>query len=306
MSRDKTAQPMLCAQKAKFTDVVFPAYVSTKLDGIRFFVKDGIVWSKSMKAPIPNREVQEMYGHTFFDGLDGEGIVGPPNLREATYRNSFSVIMSEGKSIENLVFYAFDDWSAPGDFRDRQLALARRLPQTERFHLVEQDLVTSLDDLVALYERRLNEGYEGLVTRSPHGPYKFGRSTIKENWAIKLKPKETSEARITGWFEGTRNDNESRIIEGTGLAVRGYSQANMTLADTLGGFEVIDINTGVDFKVGGGTAMTAEFRKRMWELIKRDPDKVRGAIIRYSFFPIGIKERPRHPQMDGFRDTLDI
>lgn len=296
---------MLCAQNAKFTDVVFPAYVSTKLDGIRFFVKDGIVWSKSMKKPIPNREVQELYGHSFFDGLDGEGIVGPPNLREMTYRNSHSVIMSEGKSIENLKFYAFDDWSAPGNFQNRQLALARRLPNTDKFHLVEQDLVNNLDELRALYARRLDEGYEGLVTRSPNGPYKFGRSTIRENWALKHKPKETSEARITGWYELMHNNNDARTLA-TGLQVRGYSQGNLVPGDTLGGFDVVDIYSEVDFRLGGGSAMTDKFRKETWELIKTNPEKVRDRIVRYSFFPIGIKERPRHPQMDGFRDTSDI
>lgn len=305
MSEVKEAQPMLCAQKAKFTDVAFPAYVSTKLDGIRLFVKDGIVWSKSMKKPIPNREIQEMYGHSFFDGLDGEGIVGPPNLRETTYRTSHSVIMSEGKSIENLVFYAFDDWKAPGGFQHRQLALARRLPQTEKFHLVEQVLVNSLEELQALYASRLDEGYEGLVTRCPNGPYKFGRSTLKENWAIKLKPKETSEARIVGWYELMHNNNDSRVLA-TGLSARGYSQENLVPGDTLGGFDVVDIHTGVDFRLGGGTAMTEKFRKEVWELIKASPEKVRDRIVRYSYFPIGIKERPRHPQMDGFRDTTDI
>lgn len=301
----KDPQPMLCAQKAKFTDVRYPADVSTKLDGIRFFVKDGIVWSKSMKQPIPNREIQEVYGHSFFDGLDGEGIVGAPNLRELTYRNSYSVIMSEGKSIENLVFYAFDDWTAPGGFQQRQLALARRLPQTDRFHLVEQTRVDNMDQLVALYHKRLDEGYEGLVTRSPDGPYKFGRSTISENWAIKLKPRETGEAMITGWYELMHNMNDARTLA-TGLQVRGYSQDNLVPGDTLGGFNVIDINSGVEFNVGGGSAMTDKFRKEMWERIKREPHTVKGQIIRYNFFPIGVKDRPRHPQMDGFRHPIDI
>jgi DNA ligase 1 len=54
--------------------IQFPYLVSPKIDGLRALVKDGVVYSKTMK-PIPTRRVQELFGH--LHGADAELTVGP-------------------------------------------------------------------------------------------------------------------------------------------------------------------------------------------------------------------------------------
>jgi DNA ligase-1 len=50
------------------------------------------------------------------------------------------------------------------------------------------------------------------------------------------------------------------------------------------------VNTGVEFNIG--TGFTAEDRaKKDWV----------GLIVKYKFFPIGVKDKPRHPVYLGLR-----
>lgn len=294
---------MLCAQNGKFTDVKFPAYVSIKYDGLRFTCAEGDVLSKDLKV-LPNVALQEMLGHEYFEGLDGEVCWGDPTS-ESLCLDTGSIIRSEHKPLDGVKFYVFDDWTAPGGFEQRQKALKARLPKSDWFVYVEQTLVENLEQLEAFYRKALAMGYEGVVTRSVDGPYKEGRSTINENWALKFKPRETAEARVVGWYEGKINNNKA-VVNSQGLTRRGHSQANMVNKGVLGGFNVVDIITGVDFNIGGGKAFTAAFREEMWQLILTNPDAVMGRILRYSFIPIGVKVRPRQPQMDCWRDSFDM
>lgn len=55
--------------------VSFPIYVSTKFDGIRALVIDGVVYSRSLK-PIRNKHVQNLFGKPEYEGFDGELVVG--------------------------------------------------------------------------------------------------------------------------------------------------------------------------------------------------------------------------------------
>ena len=53
-------------------NINFPIYVSTKFDGVRALVIDGIVYSRSMK-PIRNKHVQKLFGKPEYNGFDGVG-----------------------------------------------------------------------------------------------------------------------------------------------------------------------------------------------------------------------------------------
>ena len=65
-------KPML-AVEVDFNKLRYPVYAQPKLDGIRVIIKDGVVYSRSLK-PIPNKHVQSLFGH--LHGADGELIVG--------------------------------------------------------------------------------------------------------------------------------------------------------------------------------------------------------------------------------------
>ena len=70
----KQIKPLLACE-VPLEDVKFPVYVSTKLDGIRCLIIDGVAYSRSLK-PIRNKFIQSIIGKQEYNGLDGELIVG--------------------------------------------------------------------------------------------------------------------------------------------------------------------------------------------------------------------------------------
>ena len=63
--------------------------------------------------------------------------------------------------------------------------------------------------------KNLDDGYEGLMLRAPDGPYKFGRSTVKENTLLKVKNFLDDEAEVIGFKEQTTNTNVNLIKNNT-------------------------------------------------------------------------------------------
>src|SRR5690606_8348078 len=62
------------------------------------------------------------------------------------------------------------------------------------------------------YERvTVDAGFEGLILRDPNGPYKYGRSTAREGWMLKLKRFKDSEAEVIGVEEEMHNGNEAKV-----------------------------------------------------------------------------------------------
>ena len=98
-------RPMLGTNAPKdLSTLHYPMYLSPKLDGVRAIVKNGVVYSRSGK-PIPNKNVQRMYGH--YHGYDGELIYGSPTDANV-YNKTVSAVMTEdGPQVD---FYAFDYW----------------------------------------------------------------------------------------------------------------------------------------------------------------------------------------------------
>ena len=117
------------------------------------------------------------------------------------------------------------------------------------------------------YERCLMEGHEGCMLRRLDGPYKHGRSTLKEQTLIKMKPVEDAEAIIIGFEEMLTNTN---LLERNNLghAKRGKSQAGMIPAGTLGKFLVRGVGGIFDnkeFAIGTGRGLTHELRSIVWK-----------------------------------------
>ena len=70
----KQIKPLLACE-VPLNDVKFPVYVSTKLDGIRCLIIDGVAYSRSLK-PIRNKYIQSIIGNEKYNGFDGELVVG--------------------------------------------------------------------------------------------------------------------------------------------------------------------------------------------------------------------------------------
>jgi DNA ligase-1 len=287
--------PMLAAS-TNGSNLVYPMLASPKLDGIRALIIGGVVMSRKFK-PIPNRQVQALFGHAKYNGLDGELIVGRPTNPEC-YRNTMSGVMSaDGKP--EAEFHVFDDFSVYRPFHERlELVFMRATGKQMRF--VTHHRVNTEEQLRNYEEQCLMAGYEGVMLRQAGGFYKEGRSTLKEGWLLKLKRFEDSEAEILGFTELMINTNEKTITTGN-KAERSHKKAGMVGADLLGALHVRDLKTGVEFDLGSG--FTDAQRADYWQALQLG---ICPRIVKYQYFPLGSKEKPRFPTFLGFRDKIDF
>jgi DNA ligase-1 len=139
------------------------------------------------------------------------------------------------------------------------------------------------------------------MLRDPVGPYKFGRSTAKEGYLLKMKRFEDHEATVVGVVEQMRNENEA-TKDALGRTKRSTAKAGKVGKDTLGAFRVkasIPYGVGmrgfriVEFEIGSG--MNDAQRAEFW---KSPPI---GALVTFKcqgFTPDGL---PRFPIFKGIR-----
>lgn len=291
---DSKFKPMLAVQ-ADLPQLSYPVLVSPKLDGIRCIIRDGVVMSRSLK-PIRNKHVQTLFGVPELDGYDGELIVGEPGAEDVYLKTNSGVMSADGEP--DVTFWAFDHIGEPDrPFGKRYAALAGHGHPCVQ--LVPQHVTHSEDALLELEAHYLEQGYEGLMLRHPDGPYKHGRSTLKEGILLKLKRFDDSEAEVIGFVEQMHNANEAKK-DALGHTERSTAKAGLVPAGMLGALQVRDIHTGVEFEIG--TGFTREQRLDIFA----NQDKYRGVLAKYQYFAGGSKERPRFPSFKGWRDREDM
>lgn len=290
-------RPMLAASaKAEdYKKINFPVYVSPKLDGIRAIVIDGVVYSRSLK-PFPSKQIQDLFGKPEYNGFDGELIVGSPTAEDA-YNKTMAVMRHEIEpEIEQQINFHVFDIIKELSYKER-LDILNTLEIPSRIVLVPHKVVESLDDLYAYEEQQLAEGFEGVMIRSPEGGYKQGRSTLKQQWLIKMKRFSDSEAEIIGIAPLMKSVDGFKIDE-LGYRKTSSKKGDKEVQETMGAITVRDLKTGVEFEIGSG--FTAEQRLDFWA------NKYIGEIVKYSYFEVGAKDKPRFPTYLGFRSKDDM
>jgi len=299
--------PMLAERESAHNfanELVFPLFASPKLDGIRVVIRDGTAMTRSL-TPVANRHIRETLSRTDLNGLDGELICGDATAEDCYNTTQRGVL---GNKIERPVFgfFIFDDFSFPS------------LPYIERMEMLENRMRALRPTIpfpfavwgggefqswvgVEEFERlSLIEGYEGLILRSALGQYKFGRSTRKQQGMLKLKRFVDDEAQIIGFEELMRNENEN-IGDNFGHAKRSSMQAGLVPGGTLGAFIVRD-KEGREFNIGMFKGLTSKDKQDIWN----SRGLYENRWIKYSHFPVGAIDLPRHAKFIGFRDTADM
>lgn len=292
-------KPMLAETLEDTATLSYPVFASPKLDGIRCLIMGGVAMSRSLK-PIPNEFVQAWARDNAPDleGLDGELLVGEHD--EQVFRRTTSAVMSENGE-PDFTFHVFDNWDTPEvGFRLRLRALkmsgvGSTIPRTK---LVASVTVGGKDELAAFEAKCLERGYEGVMVRAPDGGYKYGRSTLKQGWLLKLKQFKDAEAEVIGFEERMHNDNEAKV-DALGHTERSTHAAGMRPAGDLGAL-VCRTPGGVEFRIGSG--FTAAERVSVWA----SRAALKGQLVKYSYFPQGAKDAPRFPTFIGFRDPKDM
>jgi DNA ligase 1 len=284
----------------KTTDGVtlpFPSLASVKLDGIRAYVKDGIVLSRANK-PIPNLHVQRLFKD--MENADSELIVGNPSAADCYRKTESAVMRADGTPAVRM--YAFD-MIAPTDspFRARNRALGLLCATNSHAVHVKQLLVHDLDELLTFEHRVLAKGHEGVMLRSPDAPYKHGRSTLREAYLIALKRFIDGEAEILSAYEQETNTN-AKTANAVGLSSRSSHKAGKVANGRLGGFVVRDLKTHVEFSIGTFMGVSIVDREAWW----KRAHEFRGKIIKYRYQQVGGYVKPRLPIMLGFRTKEDM
>lgn len=102
----KLKEVMSAAEFSLENNTRFPYYATPKIDGIRFYIQDGVVWSRSNK-PIPNCWIQQLLPLYLPSGVDGELSYGEHN-DPLHFQNTTSCVMSNANPIDDLRVYIFD------------------------------------------------------------------------------------------------------------------------------------------------------------------------------------------------------
>jgi DNA ligase-1 len=162
--------------------------------------------------------------------------------------------------------------------------------------VISQDLVESLEDVDALFERNIDTGYEGVILRDINGPYKFGRSTVKEGYMLKVKPFHTWDSPVLDILERFENLNESQTNE------LGQSFKRNTKADKAGtglASALVTEYEGHPIKV----VLTGDedFRREIWE----NKESYIGKLFEWKGMIVGAKDVPRHPNFIRWREDKD-
>ncbi len=291
-----TFKPMLLPRETPdLGKLKYPIIASAKLDGIRCLIKDGVALSRTLK-PIPNKSIQawaKKYADKL-EGMDGELIVGDP-ASSTVYRDTNSFVMSHDKEGE-FWYYQFDYWNLDAPY-DKRIGNAL-IPVPESVIFLGYKIVNNKEELLKYEETILNVGYEGLILRNPNGKYKYGRCTVKEDNAFKLKRFEDAEAVIIGFEEEMHNGNIAETNE-LGRTKRSTARSGMVGKQSLGAF-TCRTPEGIEFSIGSG--FSQQDRLDYW----KSKDSLMGCTIKYKHFPIGVKDKPRHPIFLGFRDPIDM
>lgn len=301
--------------KSKFPYLAFP-----KIDGVRALNVDGKLVGRSGKS-FKNKLNTEFFSDERFTGFDGEMVVdritGFGICNETT--SALGTIKGAIPTRWCLFDYVVDGFNADRTYLERYMQLCYLVDRLyydqpalrNRIWVIPYDEVKTQEELDAYEISKLEEKYEGVVLRCPHGVYKYGRTTARESNYLRLKRFMDSEIRVTNIIEGLSNQNTLKHNP-NGYAERSTHAENMVpngMVGTICGHALktetfngkVVINEGDYIELSPGK-MTHRERKYYYE----NRNELFGKIAKFQFFPVGIKDKPRFPTFQGLRDPVDL
>ncbi len=295
---NKMFKPMLAATLSEYDldNLIYPLILQPKLDGLRCCLVEGKAVSRKLK-PIPNKYVRKTLESNLSKNIvlfDGELV-----LENKTFNEIQSAIMSENgePDFKYVVFDLLESWNSLG-YKDRTKVFPFPFLGLSFIKTLNNAIIKNKEDLLEYESYILKDGYEGIILRSFNAPYKFGRSTLKEQSLMKFKRFSDSEAIITGMTCLFINNNPLEE-DNLGYAKHSSALANLTPTNQLGSLTVKDCNPespfyNVTFHIGSG--FTDYQRTEFWK------KKLEGKILKYKYQAHGSKNKPRGPIFIGFRE----
>lgn len=291
----------LLASPVEDEQIRFPVLATPKLDGIRCLKIKGEVVSRKFK-PIQNEHIRKTLKKLIPEGADGE-IMSGTNFQEC----AGDVMRRDGKPEYT---YHWFDWVYRGNtdepYARRIMRMVDKIQAGKfsdpRVKPVIPKLITSMEQLARYEAQCLEDGYEGVMIRSPEGIYKCGRSRVSDHILLKIKRFADSEGVLTGFVEMMHNQNEAKK-DAFGRTERSSSKDGKVPAGTLGKLLVADDKFEDHIiELGTGKGMTHELRQEIWD----NRDEYLGKLVKYKYQKQGMKDKPRFPIFLGFRHEDDL
>lgn len=287
---------MLAADLAKagndLSKVRYPLLVSPKLDGLRCIIWEGVAYSRNAE-PFPNVFLQDWARAWNLHNLDGELIVGSPV--EDGNGTVLGRTMSGIKRVEGEPDFRFHLFDSPRrrypEFEANFDALCAEFVDEDRIEIVPHLNVVDVEGVERAQTYYLELGYEGIMLRAAHGPYKHGRSTLNEGWLIKLKQFMDGEAVVIGLEEAEENTNEA-TRDALGRQKRSSAKAGKVGKGMIGTIVVKDPKWG-RMRLSPGVMTHAE-RTALWK-----SRTIIGMKVHWRAFGYGVKDKPRFPRFYG-------
>lgn len=298
--------------------LVFPMIGQPKVDGVRALNLTGKLTARSLK-PFKNRYLTSRFSHSALIGFDGEMAAEHhchPDLCRLT-TSATGTIMGEPYVLWWLFDYVTIENKNAG-YEHRMLQLAERVRQIEgeaphlfpHLRIMPSRVLHSLEELEAYDEENLIAGYEGTVLCGADMPHKDGRAG-KKLFKWRIKRFVDFEFKVHTIIEGEENQNVAQVNE-LGNTFRSSHQENMVANGMVGAMlgtvlaDVKDGDTllfpkGAEVRVGAG-CLTHDQRRHYFI----NQDEFMSLIHKAKFFPKGIKDKPRFPTWQTFRNAEDM
>lgn len=273
----------------------YPVYATVKVDGIRG-IKLNNLMSRTLKL-IPNRAIRYR-AMKLPAGFDCE--LYSSNLR---YDEIESIVMSvehERDSHNDIGFYAIDLFDPIKPYTMRYNDLTRNISNSFADVFWDEPIrCQNADELMNFFLFIEQKNGEGICFRLGNSPYKQGRSTLIEQYLVKLCRYVRTECTIIGFEEQMMNTNSSKR-NNVGMIDRSTFKSGMLGKGTLGAFNVRDSN-GLEFPVGTGVGLTNKKRLEIWQ----SQDEWLNKTIVIKSKAHGVKVKPRSPVYVGLRSEID-
>ena len=213
----------------------------------------------------------------------------------------------EHPDTDKIQFHVLD-WITDEPYVTR-VALAyaevRDMQETKNYWDVLCELPTTChtpEELLAFFLQCERENGEGICFRTPDAPYFQksaidNRSSLEEQWLVKLARFIYGEGHIVGFEEQMENGNVDRR-NALGKLDRSSSQARQYGKNTLGVLLVFCPETNLTIRVGTGVGLTKRLRQHIWD----NKNKYLGKQLTFKHKPFGMKDTLRSAIFVGWRE----
>lgn len=304
--------------------VPFPCAISPKIDGVRAANLDRTLRGRSLKTHKNIFITDEFSGGEFY-GFDGELIAA--SVVDPLLVSKTSSMASTRDLLPPVYGWCLFDYATPETeklgYLERYELLKKRVmevtaanPRLAAFLLiVPVVVVNNMEQLIQWEESWLDQGFEGLIGRALDKPYKHGRATANEGGLWRIKRFIETEARVVSIVEGEKNTNEATVNE-KGNSSRSTHKENMIPNGSVGNMQCElceDVwdpfsKTGEPLFKAGQIVTVSPGKMTEYEALHyfQNPDQLVNHIIKFKFFPKGVKDKPRFPTYICHRDERDI